>query len=275
MNYDVTDVVLATEDIPEDISMIIISSPDTDYSAEEIDKLDKYFKRGGDAIVSLTPQTSEELTNLSLLFEEWGIKYDKEIILDGNMSITFPTNVVPTVLSVENVTDKLNTKNYLAVIPGCMPIELTGTQTGSHTVKVLMTSSQYSYAKSLESITRGFDQEESDRVGPLNMCAISEYYTTDKNLNETRGDIFFCSAGLMSDSVLKQSNFLNKQFLYHVIKYISSYEDAVVIQDKNFESDTLTILAWQKRAVLWIVVLALPLAVLAFGVAVWARRKHL
>ncbi len=275
MNYDVTDVVLATEDIPENISMIIISSPDTDYSAEEIDKLDKYFKRGGDAIVSLTPQTSEELTNLNMLFEEWGIKYDKEIILDGSMSITFPTNVVPTVLNVENVTDKLNTKNYLAVIPGCMPIELTGTQTGSHTVKALMTSSQYSYAKSLEAVTKGFDQEESDKVGPFNMCAISEFYTADKNLNETRSDIFFCSAGLMSDSVLKQSNFLNKQFLYHVIKYISSYEDAVVIQDKNFESDTLTILAWQKRAVLWLVVLALPLAVLAFGVVVWARRKHL
>jgi hypothetical protein len=275
MNYDVTDVTLAMEDIPENVSMIIISSPAKDFSSDEIDKLDAYFKRGGDAIVALTPQTSEELKNLNMLFEEWGIKYNKEIILDGTMSISMPFNAVPTIPIVENVTDKLNTKKQYAVIPLCMPIDMTGTQTGSHTVKALMTSSQYSYAKSLDNFTKSMEQGEDDPVGPFNMNVISEFYTQDKNLNETRSDIFFCSAGLVSDSVLKQSNFLNKQFMYHVIKYISSYEDAVVIEDKDFVSTTLNILAWQSRAVFWIIVFALPLAILAVGVVIWARRKHL
>jgi ABC-type bacteriocin/lantibiotic exporter with double-glycine peptidase domain len=63
--------------------------------------------------------------------------------------------------------------------------------------------------------------------------------------------------------------------MYHVIKYISSYEDAVVIEDKDFVSTTLNILAWQSRAVFWIVVFALPLAILAAGIVIWARRKHL
>ena len=69
-NYEVESVILAREDIPEDVNLIIISSPTVDYSQEEIDKLDEYFALGGDAIVSMTPNVAEELTNLNRFFEE-------------------------------------------------------------------------------------------------------------------------------------------------------------------------------------------------------------
>jgi hypothetical protein len=275
MNYDVKDIVLALDDIPEEVTMLIIASPDTDFSEAEIDKLDAYFKNGGDAIVALAPYTSDSLPNLTLLFEEWGVRYTDQMVLDSDRYINMPTAVAPYIESVENVTDKLNTKNYVAVIPGCIPLELTGTQTGSHTVVKLMTSGETSYSKGLDAINKGYDKTEEDAVGPFNMSVISEYYVTDKNLNYTRGDIFFTSAGLIGDAILKESNLLNKQFLYHVINYISEYEDAVVIKDKDFVSTNLTILGWQSRAVFWVLVVAIPLALLAAGVIVWARRKHL
>jgi ABC-2 type transport system permease protein len=275
MNYDVTDIVLALDDIPEEVTMIIIASPTTDYSMAEIDKLDSYLKNGGDAIIALSPYTSDALPNLTLLFEEWGVRYTNNMVLDSSRYITMPFAVAPYIDYVENVTDKLNTKNYVAVVPGCIQLELTGTQTGSHTVVRLMSSGDTSYAKSFDSVNKGYDKLEDDPVGPFNMAVISEYYVTDKNLNYTRGDIFFCSAGLIGDSVLKESNFLNKQFLYHVINYISEYDDAVVIKDKDFVSTNLTILGGQARAVFWIIVVALPLAILATGIVIWARRKHL
>ncbi len=278
MNYDTQVIILAQEEIPEECTLLLISSPDTDYSAEEIEKIDAYLKRGGDAIVSFTPETSTQLTNLNTYFEEWGVRFKSEIILDNYQSLSgYPFYVVPTIQLIDNVTNELNTKNYFAMIPACMPIELTGTETGSHNLAVLMKSSPYSYSKDLNEITLGYDQEETDTVGPFNMCVISEYLVSDKNLNYTRGDIVFCSAGMITDSVLSPdaSNFLNAQFLEHVIDYISEYSDAVVIPDKNFESTTLNILTWQVRIVLWVVVIALPLAILAIGVVIWAKRRHL
>ena len=66
--------------------------------------------------------------------------------------------------------------------------------------------------RGLNEITMGYDYDEaSDPTGPFNMCVISEYLATDKNMNYTRGDILFCSAGMISDSVLEASNFLNGQ----------------------------------------------------------------
>ena len=73
----------------------------------------------------------------------------------------------------------------------------------------------------------------------------------------------------------KASNFLNAQFIETVVDYISEYNDVVVIEDKNFESNTLNILTWQVRVVLWVVVIAMPLAILAIGIIIWSKRRHL
>ena len=57
--------------------------------------------------------------------------------------------------------------------------------------------------------------------------------------------------------------------------YISEYNDLVVIEDKNFESNTQNILTRQVRVVLWVVVIAMPLAILAIGIIIWSKRRHL
>ena len=67
-----------------------------------------------------------------------------------------------------------------------------------------------------------------------------------------------------------------KSTLYKEVENaINDYNDAVIIPDKDFVSTTLNILTWQVMVVFWIVVVALPLAILALGVIVWARRRHL
>jgi hypothetical protein len=277
MNYDSQVIILAQDEIPEECTLLLISSPQTDYSPDEIEKLDAFLKRGGDAIVALSPETSVALTNLTNFFEEWGVHYRSEFILDNYQSISnMPFYVVPNISNITNVTDRLNTKNYYALVPGCMPIDLTGTETGSHNLAILMTSSRRSYTKDLNEITMGYDYDEAnDPTGPFNMCVLSEYLATDKNMNYTRGDILFCSAGMISDSVLEASNFLNGQFLEHVLDYISEYSDGVVIPDKTFESKMLNILSWQSRLVLYVVVIAMPLLILLAGILIWSKRRHL
>ena len=277
MNYDTQVMILAQEEIPEECTLLIISSPQTDFGPDEIEKLDTFLKRGGDAIVALSPETSVNLTNLNSFFEEWGIRYRSEFILDNYQSISnMPFYVVPTIINIQNVTDRLNTKNHFALVPGCMPIDLIGTETGSHNLAILMTSSRRSYTKDLNEITMGYDYDEaSDPTGPVDMWVISEYLVTDKNMNYTRGDILFCSAGMISDSVLEASNYLNAQFVEHVLDYISEYSDGVVIPDKNFESKMLNILSWQSRLVLYIVVIAIPLLILVVGILIWSKRRHL
>ncbi len=275
-NYEVTSVILAREDIPEDVNLIIISSPKTDFSAEEIEKLDAYFAAGGDAIVSMTPNVVEELTNLDKFFEEWGVKYSEKIVFDSSQSLSgYPMYVVPSVNIVKGITDNLNIKNLFPLVVGGRAIELTNTQTSNDYVTVLMESSGTSYAKDANDFAYGYDKGDNDISGPFNLAVMTERYSYEKNLKNTRSSILFLNAGMITNSVLGASNFLNTAYLASALDFINDYSDAVIIPDKNFKSTTLNILSWQVTVVFWVVVVAIPLAILLIGVIVWARRRHL
>jgi hypothetical protein len=164
-NYEVSNIILAQEEIPEDVTLLIIDAPTRDFSEEEIAKLDAYFERGGDAIVAMTPNKSDKLERLSLLFEEWGIRYKDEIIFDNSHSISsyYPFYVFTNCKYFESITSNLNLKNNFVMIPGSMCIELTGTQAGSVTVTVLMESYDTAYAKKNEDIVAEFGQTKKTR----------------------------------------------------------------------------------------------------------------
>lgn len=275
-NYEVESVILAREDIPDDINLIIISSPTVDFSVEEINKLDEYFATGGDAIISITPNVTEKLTNLSTFFEEWGVRYTDTIVFDSSQSLSgYPMYVVPNIARVEGITDNLNTRNQFALVVGGKAIELTNTQMSGDYVTVLMSSSETSYGKNTSEVTYNYDRTDTDAAGPFNLAVMTERYVYDKNLNQTRSSLLFVSAGMITDSVLSAPNFLNANYLTASLNFINDYSDAVIIPDKNFQSTMLNILTWQVRVVLWVVVIAIPLAILAIGVVVWARRRHL
>ena len=275
-NYEVGSVILAREEIPEDVNLIIISSPTVDFSLEEIAKLDEYFANGGDAIVSMTPNVAEPLTNLELFFEEWGIKYSEKLVFDSAQALSgYPMYVVPNVHTVEGITDNLNRQNQFALVVGGRAIEVTDTQTSNDYVTVLMSSSETSYAKDANDIAYGYDKNEEDAAGPFNLAVMTERYAYDKNLNQTRSSVLFVNAGMITDSVLSAPNFLNANYLTAAFNFINAYNDAVIIPDKNFVSTTLNILSWQVMVVFWVVIVAIPLAILALGVIVWARRRHL
>ena len=275
-NYEVTSIITAREEIPEDVTLLIISSPTVDFSLDEIAKIEEFLGRGGDMIVSMTPNVIESLDNLNLFFEEWGVRYSDTLIFDSQQSLSgYPMYVVPNIQTYEGITDNLNTRNQFAMIPGCLSIELTGTQTSSVTVTPLMVSSSSSYGKNLENLTTTYEREDGDVSGPFNMMVLAEYFASDENLNYTRSDILFCNAGMITDSILAASEFLNATYLTTALNYVSEYTDAVIIPDKDFQSTTLTILSWQANIVFWVVVIGIPLVFVALGVFVWARRRHL
>ena len=274
-NYEVSNIILAQQEIPEDVTLLIIDAPTRDFSEEEITKLDAYFDRGGDAVITMTPNKSDKLERLSLLFEEWGVRYKDEIIFDNSHSTFIPYYVFANCKTFDGITSNLNLKNNLVMIPGSLCIELTGTQVGSNTVTVLMESYDTSYAKNNESGISGYDQTAEDAIGPFGMTVLSERLVADKNLNYTRSTILFTSTGMISRSILKESAFLNRDYIGSAINHISEYTEGILIPDKEFASTTLAIQRYQSRIILWVIVLGIPALIIALSIVVWARRRHL
>ncbi len=275
-NYEVGKVSLGTEEIPEDATMLIISSPETDFTDDEIDRLDKFLTGGGNAIVTMSPATTSTLTRLERYFEEWGVRYEKEMIMDTTQCLAgYPMYVVPTIQYVEGLTDRISTTAKYATIPGAMPITALFSENSWRSTTALMTTSSNSYAKEIVGDTiLSYDQSDGDSVGPFNV-AILATETHVNNLEYSYSRILFCNAGMISDSVLSYENMLNSQYTAAVISMMTEETDAVIIEAKNYESTTLSLLGSQVVTLFWVMIVIIPFGILAIGLVIWLRRRHL
>ena len=82
--YDIKELDLAKDEIPEDCRLIIVSSPTADFMVsdgiseyDEIEKLDKFLDGDSSLMVFMDPTLTYRLTNFEDYLEEWGIKFDR------------------------------------------------------------------------------------------------------------------------------------------------------------------------------------------------------
>ena len=89
-NYDVSpiDNIMTTEIDPE-IEMVIIAAPDSDYSAAELAKLDKYLDNNGErgkSLIFFASSASPQLPNLYAFLSEWGINIQPGSVIETDAS---------------------------------------------------------------------------------------------------------------------------------------------------------------------------------------------
>lgn len=93
--YGIT-VLSPDEEIPDDVSLIVISNPLYDFdraaaenpNPEELDRLDAFLGRGGTLYVSIDPYGKGELTHLRAFLASYGLTAGTEIIRDAENSLT-------------------------------------------------------------------------------------------------------------------------------------------------------------------------------------------
>lgn len=52
-------------------------------------------------------------------------------------------------------------------------------------------------------------------------------------------------------------------------------EDAVLIQPKTYESNTLVIEGWQSTFLFWLLIIIIPVGIFGTGLVIWLRRRHM
>ncbi|MBP3369477.1 MAG: Gldg family protein [Clostridia bacterium] len=76
--------------IPSEASMILINTPDRDYSDAEVDMLIEYMNNGG-RVVMFTNESNNEMPNLLRLAESVGLSVDSNALDDGEENIVTAT----------------------------------------------------------------------------------------------------------------------------------------------------------------------------------------
>lgn len=272
-NYEVDSLsLMQAGEIPSDVDMVIISQPKGDYTEDEIEILDEFMNNGGRMIVTYATNTPS-LPNLDAYFEEWGVAYENQLVCDTERCYaSYNAYLLPNLVTVEKLTDNLDKSAY-TILPGARPISVLWENDNWKGTQVLMTSSDTAYAKDLSSETISYEQTEDDAKGPFNLGVLA-YQSQMHNLDATHSYILFLNAGFLSDSALKDSSFINKDYFLAALNFMSDDSEAVSIESKDVTSDRLVVTGAARRVLYYLLIFIIPGACLIGGVLVWIRRRH-
>lgn len=276
---------LTTGKVPEDCSVLMISSLANDITEAEKVAILSYIEEGGKIILFADPNTSgDEMPNFQEVLDEYGIELDEGIILEEDsdrMLLGTPNAIIVTVSPYTSVTKETNMNmNACFMNSGRIQIadseelEKLGVQ-----VETLATTGPNAYYRTNYSlaVTEGKtnDDEEAGAatVGALLKKTIDEDTTSEmivysNNIFVTNVQVRISEASAVAALDL----YNNEDLAINSIAYLTGRDNMITIR-KNVETTSYTVTDEQNNIILSII-FTIPLLIIIAGIIVWQYRRR-
>lgn len=269
MNVEIKSLPTLTMDkVPDDCGILIINTPSSDFSVDEIGMIKEYMSSGGNAILTVDYK-SEEFPNYQSLIEYYGIQLTKGIVIEGdaNMHIpSYPHFLVPDVVS-HSVTKQVTDNKVYVLSPISSGLVEAETRRSSLTIEPLLKTSDQAYAKQ-DIYSETLSKEEGDIQGPfaIGILASDTFDGVTSNMAVFGADTIF------EDSMI--DGYGNGRLLSGTIGYMAGEAELITIPSKSIGADYVYLT--QQQGILWgaLVVVILPLGILVTGIVVSVRRRR-
>jgi len=268
---------LMSQDIPEGTDLIVVASPETDYSESEIAKLDAYMRSGGDVKIILddTSNTIDKpLTNLLGYMGEWGVSLEEGIVADGDSAhqAGSPISVIADIPQ-NDVTAPMGLGGSKVVFTMARPISVDVIGKQDINAQILATTSNEGYIKN--NIYSGFDRFESGDIKAKSNLAVLVSRSYDlgqvSHMAVIGSGMLFGEYNTKDFSILNRTG--NKSFITGLVNYMTG-QDIIVIAPKDIYQEEIVIDQMSIYIYTIITVVFVPLLVLSLGLIIWLKRRH-
>jgi len=265
--YKLQNVNLSTvTDIPNNLSLLLIASPQVNYLEQEVNKIISYIESGGNLLWLLEPGPSRALDKLK---KQLGLKILPGVIVDSNAASYKLKD--PTMALVTNYPKHPATANFnlVTLFPYSAAIMAVG-ETGWESTPLLSTlagSWNETTTPIKGEISRNQDQGEV--AGPLNIgIAFTRTHKKTKQIVMVVGDGDFISNTYLGNGG-------NLDLGFNLIRWLSSDFKLLDIPARTAPDLRLELSNTASTIIGLGFLLLLPLLFLSAGTIVWWRRKHL
>jgi len=269
--YSTDTINLSVDKIPEDADILYCLVPTADFTAEEIDVLDKFMDNGGKLILAVTPGM-QKAERIDAYLEEWGLELNYDYVIEqdpkhaagnGNgMPIPVPT------LSEHAVTNKLMEADSPLLMPVSMSISIKPSDNSAYATALLQTSEK-SYGKTdLNSLTP--DKTDADISGPLTVAAISERQGEKPSSVTVIGSVY----SLEMQGILTEGAYLNGDFVFNLMNYLSGSQSGSAIRAKQVSAELMTMTEEDVNLISKLLLYVIPALILLIGLVVWLKRRY-
>lgn len=271
-NYTVNEIDLLTESIAPETEHIMICNPKTDYSADEIKKLDEFLqndgKLGRNIYVFMSPE-QPELPNFEAFLAEWGIEVEPGYLYNTANSVD--NTYEPMLAAFSDVQSAGNLFQTVQIVTyQTRPINLLFSSREYQTTTSLLTS-----ATGTQHVLDVNAEKNPDKDPPTTDPIMVTGTRMIKNSSSESHVIVSGSYKLISDAYI-DSTYGNSEYMMQILNYFSEDANSFIIYPKNMESAILSFSSTTAKTVLFIVfIIAIPAIFAVIGLSVYLKRRHL
>ncbi|MGA2241440.1 MAG: GldG family protein [Verrucomicrobiota bacterium] len=251
--------------VPMDCNLLIIIAPTAPLSDPELQKIEEYLKQGGRLLALFNYASIKRPTGLEPILQRWGVNVVADFVKDLKGTVT-GNDVVVRMFSQHPVVNPLTQLSLQMVRPRPVGrVDWQNPPAGAPQVDELAFSSP-------DSVLEG-DPAEPPRSYPLIVAAEQKPVAGVANM---RGNTRLLVAG---DSIFLGNYYIeggaNRDFVGYAVNWLLDRTTLLKgIGPRPVMEFRLLMTRTQQRGVRWLLLGALPGAVLLFGCLVWlARRK--
>lgn len=276
--YEVQAFDLLTEEIPENTMVLLMPSPATDLTKDQVEKLRTYLDSpAADASRSLfyvaNTKNSTGSPVLQEFLEEWGVQIAPGIAVETNTNNAFPVDDsgIAYGLIAQNGGDILadNTYSYL-LSPYTCPITQLFSYNDNVSVNKLWVSADTAYA-AVESLEDSPDTSEQILATlSVKNVKVDENYVTENV-------VVFGSSVAFANGLGNNDNYGNKTYITDLFAQLTGVDNQTISisQVSTFTLDVTASTNTLLTLGLGIFTIAIPLAILVVGLVIFFRRRHL
>lgn len=270
---------LSTGGVPEDVDLLVIMSPQTDYTVSEINVIDDYLLSGGNVVVNLPGAIV--LPRLEEYVASWGVSVNNDILLEQDASGSYENSgmyfypVAGEYDAVKSITGRILASNARS---------MTFTKTGDIEADVLLMTSENGY--SLPIVDNDINKDNMKQgtfalAYRLEMPLNGSFETTAKMVVTTSAAVWGVAESMVTEFdyhvlySLTEESFGNRDFVMNMLSdlYGESIQSIYIPVKARYVS-ILTMTEAQAVTMQRIFCFVLPAMVLLLGVAIWLKRRN-
>lgn len=271
---------LVKDAVPEDASLLVISSPQKDFLDREVELITNYINNGGKILWMNDPSfLGETYPNMQKILDLFGAKFDEGIILEQDadkMALQSPNYIIPNIESTQATKD-IVTDGGILLINACKITLAEDTKLEELNVAsqvILSTGETALFRKDVSNTST--NKIDSDEEGSFVLGA-----KLTKTVEENKEAVMYVLANnffvvdypitIGSSQVYPIQFYNNKDYILNTIAELTDRGDTISIR-KDTGVVTYTATEAQDRNIK-IIISIIPAFIILIGIAVWIRRR--
>lgn len=268
---------LLTEDLGNEAKLVVLPQPDTDLTAEQVKKLDAFLDNDGNfgkSLIFVASVANPVGPVLKTFLAEWGIEVGEEMIFETDSNYVLQNNYVALNQIVDpDISSQITNTNLPIVMPFSRPVTRLFEEEDNRSTRLLVQTLSSSILVPAD-VDDSFDisAQEQKAYGTIVLGERNRYIGTEQVYSYV---VAIGSEYLLSSSFLETPTYGDSSMVTAITNLVAAKEESIQILPVDMTPTTITITNAQVIVYQIVLVIVIPLLLLAAGVVIWLRRRHL